>query len=139
MSPSNPGRSGAPRRRLGRPPRLSRESIIEACLALLERAPHEPLTVARIAAEEYGVSSANAERVRARSTRAAVRRLLGAEGDLGARLGLSPDWAFRVVTQVGSYGESFDRHLGVGSAIKLPRGLNAVWTEGGLMYAMPFR
>ncbi len=94
---------------------------------------------AMIAAEEYGVTSKNAARVRAKSTRAEVRRLLGVEGSFGKKLGLSVDWAYQIVVQVGNYGESFNRHLGKDSPIKLSRGLNDLWTEGGLMYAMPFR
>jgi general L-amino acid transport system substrate-binding protein len=94
---------------------------------------------AMIAAEEYGVTSKNAGRVRAKSTRAEVRRLLGVEGSLGKKLGLPVDWAYQIVTQVGNYGESFNRHLGKESPIRLIRGLNDLWTEGGLMYAMPFR
>ena len=94
---------------------------------------------AMIAAEEYGVTSKNAARVRAKSTRAEVRRLLGVEGKFGEKLDLSVDWAYQIVVQVGNYGESFNRNLGKGSPIKLARGLNDLWTEGGLMYAMPFR
>ena len=94
---------------------------------------------AMIAAEEHGVTSKNAGRVRAKTTRAEVRRLLGVEESLGTMLGLPDDWAYQVLVQVGNYGESFDRHLGAGSPIKLQRGMNAIWTEGGLMYAMPFR
>lgn len=92
-----------------------------------------------IAAEEYGVTSKNAGRVRAKSTRGEVRRLLGVEENFGEMLNLSRDWAYQIVTQVGNYGESFDRHLGKGSPIKVNRGLNDLWTEGGLMYAMPVR
>ena len=77
--------------------------------------------------------------IRAKSTRAEVRRLLGVEGNFGEKLGLSVDWAYQIIVQVGNYGESFDRNLGKESPIKLGRGLNDLWTEGGLMYAMPFR
>jgi general L-amino acid transport system substrate-binding protein len=94
---------------------------------------------AMIAAEEYGVSSKNVERERSTTTRAEVRRLLGVEENLGEMLGLPADWAYQVLLQVGNYGESFHRHLGAGSPIKLQRGMNALWTDGGLMYAMPFR
>ena len=94
---------------------------------------------ALLVAEEHGVSSGNAGRMRASSTHAEVRRLLGVEGKLGEELALAPDWAYQVVVQVGNYAESFERNLGRGSAFKLRRGLNALWTEGGLMYAMPFR
>jgi general L-amino acid transport system substrate-binding protein len=94
---------------------------------------------AMIAAEEYGVSSKNVERVRKTSSRAEIRRLLGVEEDLGEMLGLPADWAYQILIQVGNYGESFERNLGADSAIKLPRGMNALWIDGGLMYAMPFR
>lgn len=94
---------------------------------------------AMIASEEYGVSSKNVERVRTTSTRAEVRRLLGVDENLGEKLGLPADWVYQILVQVGNYGESFRRHLGASSSIKLQRGLNALWTEGGLLYAMPFR
>lgn len=94
---------------------------------------------AMIAAEEYGVSSQNVKRVRGTSTRAEVRRLLGVEEGLGEMLGLPADWGYQILLQVGNYGESFERNLGANSSIKLQRGMNALWTEGGLMYAMPFR
>ena len=58
---------------------------------------------------------------------------------MGAALGLNDRWAYTIIKQVGNYGESFDRNVGAGSQLKLPRGLNALWTQGGLMYAMPFR
>jgi len=91
------------------------------------------------AAEELGVSSDNAERLRDQSTRPEVRRLLGVEGGLGAALGLDEAWAYRIVTQVGNYAESYERNLGRGSALNLPRGINALWNRGGIMYPMPLR
>jgi general L-amino acid transport system substrate-binding protein len=94
---------------------------------------------AMLAAEEKGVTSRNARRVRETSPHREVRRLLGAQGHLGEALGLSSDWAYQIIVQVGNYGESFERNLGVGSAINLDRGLNALWRDGGLLYAMPFR
>jgi general L-amino acid transport system substrate-binding protein len=94
---------------------------------------------AMIAAEEYGITSKNVERERTTTERAEVRRLLGVEENLGEMLGLSGDWAYQIVLQVGNYGESFERNLGSGSAIKIARGMNALWRDGGLMYAMPFR
>lgn len=94
---------------------------------------------ALIAAEEYGITSENVERKRKATKRAEIRRLLGVEESLGEMLGLSADWAYQIVLQVGNYGESFDRNLGAGSAIKLERGMNALYRDGGLMYAMPFR
>lgn len=94
---------------------------------------------AMVAAEEHGITSKNVEQEKASSEHAEVRRLLGVEENLGELLGLRADWAYQIVLQVGNYGESFERNLGAGSAIKLKRGMNALWTEGGLMYAMPFR
>lgn len=94
--------------------------------------------MAWIAAEELGVTRANAEAMRA-STDPGIRRLLGVEPGLGKALGLDEDWAFRAIRAAGNYGESFDRNLGKGSPIGLDRGLNALWTKGGLMYALPLR
>lgn len=94
---------------------------------------------AMIAAEEHGVTAGNVARTRETTTNAEVRRLLGVEDRLGEMLGLRVDWAFQIISQVGNYGESFERHLGAGSPIKLERGMNALWVDGGLMYAMPFR
>lgn len=93
---------------------------------------------ALIAAEELGVTSANAEQQRATGPGEA-RRLLGSEGSLGKLLGLDPGWAFNVIRQVGNYGEIFERNLGMRSALKLERGLNNLWSRNGLMIAPPFR
>jgi general L-amino acid transport system substrate-binding protein len=68
-----------------------------------------------------------------------IRRLLGVEGDFGKSLGLTNDWAYRIIKAVGNYGESFERNVGMGSPIKIRRGLNALWTQGGLQYAPPIR
>jgi general L-amino acid transport system substrate-binding protein len=89
-------------------------------------------------AEELGVTAANVEAME-KSDNPEIRRLLGVEGDYGAGLGLSPDWAARIVRAVGNYGEIFERNLGKDSALKIPRGLNALWTGGGLHYAPPVR
>lgn len=94
--------------------------------------------MALIEAEELGITSANALRMHAAGSSPA-RRLLGAEGGLGTALGLDDGWAMRAIQQVGSYGEMFERNLGAGSRLRLQRGLNALWTKGGLMYAAPFR
>lgn len=94
---------------------------------------------AMVAAEEYGVTQANAAEQKASSTNPEVRRLLGVEGDMGAKLGLSNDWAMNIITQVGNYGESFERNVGVNTPLGLERGLNAQWTNGGLMYSPPVR
>lgn len=94
--------------------------------------------MALIAAEEMGLTSANVDAMRS-SSALDVRRFLGLEADLGASLGLARDWAYQVVKQVGNYAEIFDRTLGHGSPMKIDRGLNNLWTKGGLLYAMPLR
>lgn len=94
--------------------------------------------MALIEAEELGINSSNVTRMRDGGSPAA-RRLLGSEGALGPSMGLDADWALRAIQQVGSYSEIFERNLGLGSRLKLARGLNALWTKGGLMYAAPFR
>ena len=94
-----------------------------------------------IAAEELGVDSKSAPELVKTTTDPRVRRLLGVQDDLGAVLGLKPDWAYQAIIQVGAYNEVFDRNLGPGSALKLARGHNALWTaiEPGLLYAPPVR
>jgi general L-amino acid transport system substrate-binding protein len=92
-----------------------------------------------IAAEALGVTSKNVDDMRANSKNAEVRRLLGAEGNFGAMLGLSNDWLFNAIKAVGNYGESFDRTVGSGSTLKLERGQNALWTKGGLLFTPPFQ
>jgi general L-amino acid transport system substrate-binding protein len=89
-------------------------------------------------AEELGVTSSNVRSLLS-SENQDVQRLLGVEGSFGQALGLTPDWAYRVVRAVGNYGEIFDRNLGPGSPLGMARGLNALWTEGGLQYAPPIR
>ncbi|MTV33228.1 transporter substrate-binding domain-containing protein [Rhodoblastus acidophilus] len=89
-------------------------------------------------AEELGVTAANVERLRQSDT-PEIRRLLGADNDFGAGLGLPKDWVVRIVKAVGNYGEIFERNLGQGSPLKIPRGLNAQWRDGGLHYAPPVR
>jgi general L-amino acid transport system substrate-binding protein len=93
---------------------------------------------ALIEAEELGITQANVEEM-ARSDRPEIRRLLGASGDHGPFMGLDRRWAFNAIKAVGNYGEIFERHLGRGSPIGLQRGVNDLWTRGGLMYAMPIR
>jgi len=68
-----------------------------------------------------------------------IRRLLGVEGDFGQGIGLDNDWAVRIIKAVGNYGEIYDRNVGKNSRINIARGLNALWTEGGLQYAPPIR
>ena len=94
--------------------------------------------MALIAAEELGLTSTNVDTMKGSSV-LDIRRFLGLEADLGAPLGLARDWAYQVVKQVGNYAEIFDRTLGQGSPLKLDRGLNNLWSKGGLMYAAPLR
>ncbi len=95
---------------------------------------------ALIAAEELGVTSANVSELGAVPTsNPEVNRLLGTDGNLGAMLGLSPDWAVNAILAGGNYGEIFEKNIGQNTPIGLPRGLNALWTDGGLQYALPFR
>jgi general L-amino acid transport system substrate-binding protein len=94
--------------------------------------------LALLNAEEYGVTSDNVDQMR-NSANANVRRLLGVEGEFGRALGLSEDWAYNVIKQVGNYGQVFDRNLGSRSPLGIARGLNALWVDGGLQYAPPVR
>jgi len=94
---------------------------------------------AMIAAEELGVTSANVEELAQGTDNPEINRLLGSEGNLGEMLGLSPDWAVNVIKAGGNYGEVFERFIGENTPIGLARGLNAQWTEGGLLYSPPFR
>ena len=93
---------------------------------------------AMVIAEELGVTKANVDEA-LKSNNPEIRRLLGAEGNYGEQLGLTKDWAYRIIKQVGNYGESFERNVGQGSPLKISRGLNALWTKGGLQYAPPVR
>ncbi len=93
---------------------------------------------AMLNAEELGVGSKNVEEQRL-SNRLEVRRLVGIEGPGGAGLGLRDDWALQVIRQVGNYGEIFERNFGPGSPLKIERGLNNLWNQGGLQYSPPFR
>ncbi len=94
--------------------------------------------MAQINAEEMGVTSANADQMAA-GTNPGVKRLLGTEGDAGAKLGLSADWALNAVKQVGNYAEMFDRNVGPNTPLAISRGLNAQWNKGGILYAPPVR
>ncbi len=91
-----------------------------------------------INAEELGVSKANVEQ-QVRSDNPEIRRLLGSEGKQGEAFGLTNDFVVRIVKNVGNYGEIFEKNLGSNSALKISRGLNALWTKGGLQYAPPVR
>ena len=94
---------------------------------------------ATFAAEEYDVSSANVDDVLGSTENQEILRLLGTEGDLGPMLGLSTDWAYNVIKQVGNYAEIYDRNLGENTATFIPRGLNSLYSDGGLLYSPPFR
>ncbi len=93
---------------------------------------------AMLNAEELNVTQANVDE-QAKSQNPEVKRLLGTEGNFGEQLGLTKDWANRIIKQVGNYGEVFERNLGEGSPLKIARGLNSLWTKGGLQYAPPIR
>jgi general L-amino acid transport system substrate-binding protein len=90
---------------------------------------------AMITAEENGITSANVDDMVANPPNGEVQRMLGGEGELQTIMGLPADAFYQVIKQVGNYGEVFDRNLAV---LGLKRGLNALWTNGGLMYAPPF-
>ncbi|SEM65698.1 L-glutamine-binding protein /L-glutamate-binding protein /L-aspartate-binding protein /L-asparagine-binding protein [Loktanella fryxellensis] len=95
---------------------------------------------ALIAAEELGITSANvAEMAAAPTNNPEVNRILGTEGEYGAMLGLEPNWAVAAISAGGNYGEIFERNIGENTPIGLARGLNAQWTDGGLLYTPPFR
>lgn len=93
---------------------------------------------AMVNAEELGVTKANVDTM-LKSDNPEIKRLLGTEGKFGESLGLTPDWAVRIIKHVGNYGESFEANVGAGSRLKIARGQNALWTKGGLQYAPPVR
>ncbi len=93
---------------------------------------------AMIEAEEYGITSENVDEM-LKSDNPAIKRLLGATPGMGKALGVDEKWAYEIVRQVGNYGQSFERNVGQGSALKIARGLNRLWTQGGLQYAWPVR
>lgn len=93
---------------------------------------------AMINAEEYDITSNNADAM-LKSKDPNILRILGSEGDFGKTLGLNNDWAYQIIKQVGNYGEVFERTVGSGSKLNIARGLNALWTQGGLQYAPPIR
>lgn len=95
-------------------------------------------TYAQLNAEELGVTSKNVDEMM-KSPNPEIKRLLGTEGKFGEGIGLTNDWAYRIVKHVGNYGEMFERNVGEGSPLKIKRGLNALWTKGGLQYAPPVR
>jgi general L-amino acid transport system substrate-binding protein len=94
---------------------------------------------AMLEAEEEGLTQANVDDQKTSNKDPAVQRFLGVSEDTGKLLGLDGAWAYRIVKQVGNYGESFERNLGPKTPVALPRGVNNLWTKGGLMYAPPIR
>jgi len=92
-----------------------------------------------INAEEMGITSLNVDNVKQTARDPLVRRLVGLEDGAGKGLGLDKDWSYRIIKLVGNYGESFDRNLGIHSSLKIKRGLNAPWKDGGILYAPPVR
>ena len=93
---------------------------------------------AMLNAEELRSSSKTLEQA-LKSQKPAVKRLVGTEGNLGEQIGLSTDWVVRIVRAVGNYGEVFDHNVGPGSKLAIPRGLNHLWTSGGIQYAPPLQ
>lgn len=116
----------------------------EALGPMVKRGDDEWLAIARwtiyalLEAEEMGLTQANIDKRKLESD-PAIARLTGTGEDMGKLLGLDKEWALRAVRAVGNYGEIFDRHVGPGSALKLPRGMNRLWNQGGLMYPPPLR
>ncbi len=91
-----------------------------------------------IQAEEFGITSQNVDEM-LKSNDPEIQRFLGVTPGLGAALGLDEKWAYNIIKQVGNYGEIYERNVGPNTPLGMPRGLNALWTQGGLMYAAPFR
>ena len=131
----------------GRPRRAARDHLQGA--ARPGRAPgrrpvvrHRQVDLLRAAAdaEELGITQANVDEMK-NSPNPEIKRVLGAEADtkIGTDLGLTNDWVVNIVKAVGNYGEMFERNVGAGSPLKIARGLNALWTKGGLQYAPPIR
>ncbi len=93
---------------------------------------------AMVEAEEYGINSKNVDEM-LKSDNPSIKRILGVTPGMGKALGVDEKWVYNIVKQVGNYGESFDRNVGAGSPLKIERGLNKLWTQGGLQYAPPIR
>src|ERR1041385_93154 len=94
--------------------------------------------IAQLNAEELGITQANVDEM-VKSTNPEIKRFVGTEGNYGEQLGLTKDWAVRIIKLVGNYGEMFDRNVGSGSPLKIDRGLNKLWSKGGIQYAPPIR
>ena len=93
---------------------------------------------ALVNAEELGLTKANIDQ-QAKADNPEIKRFVGTEGKFGEAIGLTNDWAVRIVKHVGNYGEIFERNIGEGSPLKIKRGVNALWTKGGLQYGIPIR
>jgi general L-amino acid transport system substrate-binding protein len=93
---------------------------------------------AMVGAEELGVNQKNVDEM-AKSDKPELKRAMGTDGNLGEQLGLTKDWIIRIVKAVGNYGESFERNVGSGSKLGIARGLNQLWSKGGIQYAPPIR
>ena len=93
---------------------------------------------AMLEAEEYGIAQANVDEM-LKSENPTIKRILGVTPGMGKALGVDEKWVYAIVKQVGNYGESFDRNVGKDSPLKIERGLNKLWTQGGLQYAPPIR
>ena len=97
-------------------------------------------TYALVEAEEYGITSKNVDDLKKTSTNPSVKRILAADDSkFGEPMGVSNDWAYQLIKQMGNYGEIFERNVGAGSPLKIARGANALWSKGGLQYAPPIR
>ena len=94
---------------------------------------------AMVQGEEFGLTSANVDQIKASTDNPDIKRFLGVTDELGKAMGVPNDFAYQVVKQVGNYGESFERNVGADSPLKIARGLNALWKDGGLQYSPPFR
>ena len=94
---------------------------------------------AMVQGEEFGLTSANVDQIKASTNNPDIKRFLGVTDELGKAMGVPNDFAYQVVKQVGNYGESFERNVGADSPLKIARGLNALWKDGGLQYSPPFR
>jgi general L-amino acid transport system substrate-binding protein len=123
------------------PERISKEPLAP----VVRRGDDDWLTLVRwvlftlILAEEHGVTQQSVRAGLPSELSPTVRQRLGAAGEMAKALGTDPDWALRALRSVGNYGEMFERNLGGGSPLKLERGLNRLWTQGGLLYAPPVR
>ena len=123
------------------PEAISKEPLAPA----VRRGDDEYFTIVKwvrnalVEAEEYGISSKNVDEMKASSENPVVRRILGASPGMGQTLGLDDEWAYRPIKQVGNYGEIFSRNVGPESPLKLERGLNAQWSDGGVLYSDPIR